>query len=178
MKTSRLLVIVLCVALLSVLSSGCAKNSAARAEDSQGKHILSAAQVSSAPIVDGNIDSLWEKAPVTKISLAAGEGVEPKEISLRALYDKDTLYLLAVYPDKTPLKVGEVWDFDGVRWEKGPYDDTLAILWDINNSLPDFEAKGLDVMTTPLTSEMDVFDFAIDNSDQDLAKAKADFWGW
>ena len=178
MKTSRLLVIVLCFAMLSVLSGGCVKNSAARAEDSQNKPVLSATSVSSAPKVDGHLDSLWKKAPATKISLTAGKGVEPKEISLKALYDKNTLYLLAVYPDKTPLKVGEVWEFDGVRWEKGPYDDTLAFLWDINKSLPGFEAKGLGVMTTSLTSERDVFDFAIDDPGQNLAKATADFWGW
>ena len=166
--------------ILLVLLAGCASSTGATKQDSKtGATTLTAVKTEDAPVIDGKIsEDVWAKAKPVTVGLEAEAGVEPEKITLKALYDNENVYLSAVYADSTPLKIGEAWGYDGATWSKGVYDDTLGLVWNIGDSLPVFDTKGLDVMTTPLKNGLDVYDFKIDNPSASLAKGRLDVWGW
>ncbi len=164
--------------VLLAAASGCATASKA-ATFKAPANTLSAVKVTGAFTIDGNSsEPAWSKATAVMIPLKAEAGVEAKKVTLRAVYDDKNIYVAAAYADATPLKLGEAWTFDGAAWKKGSFDDTLAFVWNINDSIPGFNQRGMGVMTKPLTKGMDVFDFQLAASDNKTAAAKADFWGW
>ncbi len=121
-------------------------------------------------------ESVWKDAKVTRVSLSSQEGAEPKSIEIEAMYTEDMIYILSKYKDATPLKIGEPWTFDGTKWEKGSYDDTLAFLWDMG--VPGFKKEGISAMDAPLVRPADVFDFTKKESRSGSLEEQADMWGW
>jgi len=171
-----------CLALiiLFALAAGCASSTGAtQPEQGTSGTTLVAVRTQAPPAVDGKMgEDAWAQAKPVTVSLKPEAGVEPREITLRALYDDENVYLSASYKDATPLKIGEAWSYDGTSWTKGAHDDTLGLVWDIDKSLPAFDKQGFGVMTTPLRNGLDVFDFKLDNPTGQLSHAKLDFWGW
>lgn len=124
-------------------------------------------------------ERIWEEAKETEIKLTSREGAEPKSVRIKAVYSDDTIYILAKYKDTTPLKLGEVWKYDGTQWKKGPRDDTLALVFNIDDSMPAFAANGFSVMDSPMTKEKDIFDFTYTESDKKMTDSeRLDIWGW
>jgi hypothetical protein len=180
MKKTKIPLIIIFTTLLLALVAGCASTTGATAPEPKATgQTLVAVKTGTAPVIDGKItEEAWKAAKPLTVTLKPEPGVEPNKITLRALYDNENVYLSAVYADSTPLKIGEAWGYDGSTWTKGAYDDTLAFVWNMADSLPAFDQKGLGVMTTPLKNGLDVFDFRIDNPSAALLHAKLDFWGW
>ncbi len=168
------------MAILFALVAGCASTTGAtKPEPTASGPALTAEKTGIAPIIDGKIsEAAWQTAKPVTVTLKPEPGVEASKITLRALYDTENVYVSATYADSTPLKIGEAWGYDGASWTKGAYDDTLAFVWNMAGSLPGFDKKGMEVMTTPLRNGLDVFDFRIDNPSDALLHAKLDFWGW
>lgn len=165
------------ILLIGAAVAGCATTQADTTAPT--KNAVVATRTTAAITVDGKAsEAAWQTAPTTTIQLKAEAGVEPKAITVRALYDKQKIYLLASYKDKTPFKVGEPWTYDGTNWSKGSFDDSLSFVWNMNNSIKNFNTQGFGVMTTTLARGLDIFDFKIaDPKAQDRAY-EADYWGW
>ncbi len=177
---SRALLAVTAITLFIIIAAGCASSTGAtKPEPRTGGTALAAVKTQSAPAIDGKADeAAWKQARPVTVKLAPEPGVEARSVTLRALYDDRNIYLTASYKDSTPLKVGEAWSYDGTSWTKGAYDDTFALVWDMDKSFPAFDEEGFGVMTTPLSNGLDVFDFRVDNPSTALLSAKLDFWGW
>lgn len=144
---------------------------------------FSAVTVSQAPNIDGFAnDAVWERAKPIDVVVTGDSGVEAKSVTLKAVRDEERLYLLATYKDNTPFKMGEMWRYDGEKWIAAPYDDTLAFVFNMNDSVKGFNTQGFGVMTESLSKGDDVFDFVIDQEQSTLVPKgtdeKADFWGW
>jgi hypothetical protein len=165
------------VLLLSLAVAGCAASKAATT--SSAANSIIAAKTTAAITVDGKAtEAAWATAPAATIKLTAEPGVEPRTITVRALYDAKSVYLLATYKDSTPFKIGEPWTFDGTNWSKGSFDDSLSFVWNMNDSIKDFNTKGFGVMTTPLKKGLDIFDFRIADANGLYHSYQADYWGW
>jgi hypothetical protein len=163
--------------LLSLALAGCASSKAATT--AAVPNAILAAKTTATFTIDGKAsEAAWKDAPATTIKLTPEPGVEPKAITVRALYDATNVYLLAQYQDSTPFKIGEPWTFDGANWAKGSFDDSLSFVWNMNNSIRDFNTKGFGVMTTPLKVGLDIFDFKIADPNGQYRAYEADYWGW
>lgn len=182
-KVLGLIVLVLGMTTLITLGAGCKRQNTALGQPSTAnKFVLKAVQVKNAPVVDGEIDDVWAKASEVTVPLKGQKEVEPREITFKAIYTSDSIYLLARYKDSTPLKVNQQWQFDGNKWQKGSYDDTLLLLWNISNSIVGFNDKGFDVINGKPSPSEDVYTFKIVQTDSergdDFSRQKGDVWSW
>ncbi|HEX6334781.1 MAG TPA: ethylbenzene dehydrogenase-related protein [Flavisolibacter sp.] len=124
---------------------------------------LVALKVSAPPTLDGIIDASWANAQKLQFSTTVPEvtgdifrgyvGNIIPSVTLRSMYDNDNIYFLAEWVDPTESLTRLPWYFDPVakKWfqEKGApvfnangsiarkafYEDKIAMLWNINNSV-------------------------------------------
>jgi hypothetical protein len=89
-----------------------------------------------APEVDGDIsDEAWDAADPLTIAVAGG--TMPGDITLRALYDSDNIYIQKTWDDPTfSIARGGSWSWDNVeqmwRTSSGHSEDRANIQWDID----------------------------------------------
>lgn len=117
---------------------------------------LVAFPVDAAPVLDGvNDDAVWADAQEIVIPIAGGFDGYSADVSLKAVYSGDTVYFLMSYADDTESFFRSPWQLqeDGT-WtklkdenDKGGdnnkyYEDKFAMIWPINNSIPNFETAG------------------------------------
>lgn len=115
-----------------------------------------------APLIDGTVDALWERAPAYKVTLDKTvyepsngyKGVTKTTVTLRSMYDKEHVYFLVRYDDPTQSLARYPWvkqpggswkrltNKDGTGHENTYYEDKFAFLWNINTA--GFENKGCD----------------------------------
>lgn len=124
---------------------------------------LVSVKVSTPPIIDGTVDVMWANIPKLQFSTAVPEvtgdvfrgynGNVIPSVTLRSAYDANNIYFLAEWVDPTQSLSRLPWYFDPSTkiWaqEKGAptfsatgailrpafYEDKLAFLWNINNSV-------------------------------------------
>jgi len=124
---------------------------------------LVSVKVTTAPAIDGTIDALWDYAPKLQFSTTVPEvtgdvfrgytGNIIPTVTLRSAYDNNNIYFLAEWTDPTQSLTRQPWYFDPAtqKWaqESGTftfsssgaitrlpfYEDKLAMLWNINNSV-------------------------------------------
>jgi len=67
---------------------------------------LRAMRVDQPPQIDGELEPAWESAPPLNMSMTWGTGGDESaySVEMRALYDSDSLYLLARWPDAKPRR--------------------------------------------------------------------------
>lgn len=88
------------------------------------------------PVVDGDVsDDAWDAADPITISLSGG--TMPGDITLRALYDENNIYIQKTWDDPTfSIARGDSWVWDGVeqmwRHPEGQSEDRANIQWDID----------------------------------------------
>ncbi len=118
-------------------------------------------KVATPPTIDGIVDGLWDNSPKLKFSTVVPEvtgdifrgytGKIIPNVTLRSAYDATNIYLLVEWDDPTQSLKRNPWYFDPAtkRWaqESGTfgfnsspyrpafYEDKLAFLWNINNSV-------------------------------------------
>lgn len=112
--------------------------------------------VTEAPTLDGVVDeAAWKDAPVFEVSTRRGANEGDTTISLQSVYTGDMVYFLVTWADPTESFIRSPWEMqaDGT-WiqlkdpeDKGGdnnvwYEDKLAFIWPINNSIADFESDG------------------------------------
>ncbi len=121
--------------LVALILPGCQK--IAPAPKPPTSRVLKASVTTGAPVIDGRADdAFWRQA--TALTVNAGG---PK-LTMKAAVSGDMIYTLLLWNDATNDNVDEVWDFNGAAWHKGPIDDSVAIFWDIDNSINGFNKNG------------------------------------
>jgi hypothetical protein len=94
-------------------------------------------------VVDGTMaDKAWTRAVEVVVPLERASGSGPAEVRLRALYDNQRIYLLAVWPD--PVKsYGRFWRRTGVvEFERHETEDAFAVCWAPNSLREQFREQG------------------------------------
>ena len=121
----------------------------------QQQHVLVAKKVAAAPVLDGEVDGLWQQAAPLSFKVVGGANLPggTSDVTMRSVYTEDTVYFLVQYKDPTQSFRRNPWvkQADG-SWKqlKDPndkggdnnlyYEDKVAILWNINS--PAFAANG------------------------------------
>jgi hypothetical protein len=119
------------------------------------QRVLVAKRVAGEPTFDGSLDAAWQAAPVATVKVVGGRNLPggTTEVAIRALYTRDTIYLMYQYKDATRSFQRSPWvkQADG-SWaklkdpdDKGGdnnkyYEDKFAVLWNISS--PAFEQRG------------------------------------
>jgi hypothetical protein len=119
---------------------------------------LTTIKVDKAPnLAAGDSDPTWAKAPALTVQLIEGMNFQGGQTTatVRAVYSADMLYLLVQYvdltesvrrapyqkqPDGSWLKLGDPDDKGGDNNKF--YEDKLAIIWNVNNSINGFSYQG------------------------------------
>jgi len=149
---------VLALAAAATLLSGCVtREGPAAAADPT---LLVAAKVAMPPVLDGNPnDAAWAAAKAIKVELSGGmnfaNGKGETSATLKAVYSGDMVYFLVQYADPTnSIRRGPFQKQADGSWKKlkDPndkggddnvyYEDKWAMIWNINNSIVNFDKKG------------------------------------
>ena len=153
MKT-RLSVLALAAAAAALLGA------CATPEEATAPNVLVAAKVATPPVLDGDAnDPAWAAAKAIKVELSGGKnfagGKGESKGTLKAVYSGDMVYFLVQYDDPTnSVRRGPFQKQADGSWKKlkDPedkggddnvyYEDKWAIIWNINNSIANFDKKG------------------------------------
>ncbi|CAD5372982.1 Ethylbenzene dehydrogenase [Rubrivivax sp. A210] len=145
----------LALAATALLTAGCANR-----EEATPPNVLVAARVATPPVLDGDAsDAAWAAAKAIKVELTGGmnfaNGKGETLATLKAVYSGDTVYFLVQYADPTnSLRRGPYQKQADGSWKKlkDPadkggddnvyYEDKWAMIWNINNSMVNFDKKG------------------------------------
>ena len=105
---------------------------------------VAAKKVTEAPVIDGKADKAWDAVKAIKVTASEGPQGDV-EISLKVLYTDKDAYFLFQWPDKT-MSLNRLHEFDGKEWKKVKGgEDRFNLMWDINNTMKEFPAKGCTV---------------------------------
>jgi len=144
--------------------------------------------VAEAPTLDGMADeAIWADAPAIMVAVEEGANMETSEVSLQSVYTEDMVYFFLSWADPTESFMRSPWvkQEDG-SWAKlsDPddrggdnnvyYEDKLAFIWPINDSIPRFKSMGC--FTACHDEENDVKPFG--NKYTDEEGQMGDIWHW
>jgi hypothetical protein len=149
----------LALAVVSALAAAC---STSTAPPVSALNTLTAVRVAAAPALDGNGgDAAWAAAPALVVKLEDGANFGGKgetTVTLKAVYSGDMLYMLVQYADPTnsvrrspfQKQADGSWKKLADPNDKGGdnnvyYEDKWAMIWNIGNSIKDFNTKGCGV---------------------------------
>lgn len=164
-RLAWLLVIVMLAAGLVALSS--CSPAAEEPPDQQGEEpftppegaLVSAPVGETTPTIDGTADdAVWQDAQPLEISVTGGANASATTVTMKSVYTDDTVFFVATWADPTQSFLRSPWEkqADGT-WtqlkdpaDKGGdnnvwYEDKFALLWPINDSIPDFDTQGCSV---------------------------------
>lgn len=134
---------------------------------------LTAAKASAAP--KDAADAAWGSATALKLSLKGQELFSGKnlDLTLKALYSGDEIYVLATWADAALSTVKGAWKFDGAKWENQKGDeDRFSILWEIT-PIKDFATKGCAAACHSQGNDPLKWYMAVDTPEE-----KGDLWHW
>ncbi len=114
---------------------------------------LMSLKVTSAPVIDGTPESLWDQAAAMTVNVAGGANEGAHTVTMKSIYTDDSVYFLAQWNDATESLRRLPWQkqADG-KWKQLAtpdaklggeityYEDKFAQIWNIN--IPDFESSG------------------------------------
>ncbi|MCZ7356743.1 MAG: ethylbenzene dehydrogenase-related protein [Candidatus Methanoperedens sp.] len=114
---------------------------------------LTSMKVSTAPVIDGTPEALWDQAPAMTVNVAGGANTGAHTVTLKSVYTDDSVYFLARWNDPTESLRRLPWQkqADG-SWkqlmtpgakmggEETYYEDKLSQIWDIN--IAGFDVNG------------------------------------
>lgn len=114
---------------------------------------LTSVKVTTAPVIDGTPESIWDKATAMTLDVAGGANEGAHTVTLKSVYTDDSVYFLAQWDDATESLQRLPWQkqADG-KWkqlvtpnvkeggENTYYEDKFAQIWNIN--IPAFESSG------------------------------------
>jgi PAS domain S-box-containing protein len=104
--------------------------------------ILSAKKAQVPIELDGHaIEEDWKQANELIIKIQDGS-IGKVEVSLKALYDKEYLYIYATWPDPTQSIGKDMWEFNGVNWTSSGNEDRIGFIWNVDNSISGFNIGG------------------------------------
>lgn len=151
---ARLSVLALAAAGVALLGA-CATQ-----EEASAPNVLLAAKVATPPVLDGDAsDPAWAAAKAITVEMTGGKnfagGKGESKATLKAVYSGDMVYFLVQYDDPTnSIRRGPFQKQADGSWKKlkDPddkggddniyYEDKWAMIWNINNSIANFDKKG------------------------------------
>lgn len=148
---------------------------------------LIAVPAAEAPALDGNGgDAAWASAPEWVIETTGGANDSAARVSLRAVYDSRRVYFLVSWEDPSNSWLRNPWEKqpDG-SWKRlaGPdnqgndenqyYEDKLALLWPVNESIPGFDTQGCGTACHLGEGDKPLGSMHTNNKNQ-----LADLWNW
>lgn len=122
---------------------------------------LTAIKVNTAPTLDGQADAVWNNAQPLTIDVSGGANLPngSTKVTLRSVYTSDSVYFLAEYADPTKSErrapfqkqADGTWKKIADPNDKGGdnnlvYEDKMALIWNINNSIKGFNEQGCAVL--------------------------------
>ncbi len=152
----KTLMFVLTIPLIIILAVSLIPKPEVKAEKWQTPSPLVSVYVKEGPELDGVADEeLWAGAEAVEIPVSGGANNGETTVVLKSVYTDDTVYFLVTWEDPTESFLREPWEMqkDG-SWaqlkdpdDKGGdnklwYEDKLAFIWPIDNSIPGFETAG------------------------------------
>ncbi|MDO8691456.1 MAG: ethylbenzene dehydrogenase-related protein [Dehalococcoidia bacterium] len=153
-RWSRALAAVLSLAVLAVLATA---GIVAAADPGT----VTSVKVDKAPALDGQVEATWNNAPATTVDVAGGVNLQngATKVNLRSVYTSDSVFFLAEWADPTRSERRSPWvkQADG-SWKKlsDPndkggdnnlyYEDKMALIWNVNNSIKGFNEQGCAVL--------------------------------
>jgi len=136
-KNKRALILILVLIFGIFILSGTAE---VKAEEYST--ILNADRVEEIITIDSHVDEAsWANAKPLRVKVFDG-GIGDIDVVLRALYDKDNLYIHITWPDPTASVYKNLWTFNGDEWLKSEDEDRFAIFWNIDDSIRGFNIGG------------------------------------
>ncbi len=162
---------------------------AAPAQEDIPRGTLFSVKTDAAPVLDGmGDDAGWANAPLSSFEVAKGANMGESVINIQSLYTDDSVYFLLSWADPTESFVRSPWvkQADGT-WmtlkdpdDKGGdnnvwYEDKMAFIWTINNSIPKFERTGCNT-ACHLAKEGDTTGKPYGNKYTD--EGTGDMWHW
>lgn len=143
-------------------------------------------KVDSAPVLDGQAEALWTKAGAITIPVTGGANSGSTQVTLKSVYTADSVYFLAQWADPTESLRRSPWQKQAdSSWKKlkDPndkggdnnvyYEDKMAFIWNINDSIAGFNEQGCAV-----TCHMGEPDKAFGNKYTANAGEMGDIWHW
>ncbi len=111
------------------------------AQGEDGKTLFSK-KVNTTPIIDGIADdAVWAEA--TAITTTNG-------IELKSVHKDDDIFFLAIWSDSTKSITKKEWIFEDSEWNpESSEEDSLAINWNIADSVANFNSQGCLVLCHP-----------------------------
>ena len=123
-------------------------------------------KVATPPSIDGMVDDMWSNSPILEFSTTVPEvtgdvfrgytGNIIPSVQLRSIYDNENIYFLAEWADPTESLKRNPWYYDSAsrKWaqesgtfgftsspyRKPYYEDKMAMLWNIDNSVNGWNA--------------------------------------
>ncbi len=145
------------ISLLGACAAPAPTTPAAPPTPSLPANTVGAVKTDTAPAIDATVDTAWSKAKPLTINVSGGQNLPngSTTVELRALYTADTIYFLAQWADPTDTVRRAPWQkqADG-SWtklkdpnDKGGdnnlyYEDKMAFIWNINDSIAGFNEQG------------------------------------
>lgn len=120
---------------------------------------LVSVKTDTSPTLDGaSDDAAWKDAPETAIKVTGGANKSATDVKIKSVYTADTVSFLAMWQDPTQSFIRAPWEKqkDGTWMQlKDPadkggdnnlwYEDKMSMIWNIDNSIPDFDTQGCSV---------------------------------
>ena len=165
----RLSVYFLCLVMAAAVSFAYA----AEEKKPKGDLRLLAKKVSAAP-ADANSPQ-WREAVESKFVFEGAGTFENKllNLSAKAVYTKDEIFFLFVWPDDEASLVKGTWKLQGEKWVKQKGDeDRLGVVWEINR-IDKFATKGCAVLCHNESKNKEDWYYAVNSPAE-----KGDMWHW
>ena len=135
---------------LAFVGGGCKDDTPGTVKPPDDKTLLSL-KATTAPTMDASgADAVWGKAPTLTIQTAGGtndKGSYSSTVKLKSVYVGDEIFFWAEWTDDTKSIERNPWvkQADGT-WKQLPasthYEDKMAFIWNINNSIAGFNDAG------------------------------------
>lgn len=165
MKNYSLLYVAL---VITVFLAYCTKKDQVVSSSSGSTSTLNAFKTSTAPVIDGNVDAVWNNAQALSVNPAVpdpGNGLfmgycgEQYPTTIQSMYDANNIYFLVKWNDSTNITPIQPWVFDPAahtwsqRGNARTFDvngnlaklsmglDQLAFQWNIDNSTQNFATQ-------------------------------------
>ncbi len=126
---------------------------------------LVSAKATTPPTVDGQAnDEAWAKAKAATIHVNGGLNASETDVTLKSVYSNDSIYFLVQYKDPTESLKRRPWvkQPDGTWKQLGAgerestyYEDKFAFIWNVNDSIKDFNTQGCAVTCHATTAGRD-----------------------
>ncbi len=150
-------------------------------------------KVKEAPVADGKIDKLWNKQPALTINVVVPDyplfdnTYKGKEynVTVRSVHDEKSIYFLYQWTGDNSMSLARTpWYYNKTekKWMQKPkkntddyyspvYEDKLAVIWEIGNSIPNFKTNGCAILChgeykhTPLEGQTaDIWHWKLDRT--------------